>query len=141
MSLHYIDINFEFQQNSAKHVTIIMCYVFALDIYNFLNFLPNIFPIKDSRTTLHISMIMEPAAQMETWPCLAFLKIQQLVRLRFIVTVKHLNIYHIFGYLMKFSHAHKGENEMITQGLDLQLITVIPCGLRQTPRPTEGKQQ
>lgn len=67
-----------------------MCHSFVLDIFNVLIFFSNILPIKDSQTTLHISMIMDPAAKMEIWPCLAFLKTHQLVRLRFIVTVKYL---------------------------------------------------
>lgn len=39
---------------------------------------------------LHISMTMDLAAKMGIWPCLAFLKTQQLVSARFRVPVTYL---------------------------------------------------
>lgn len=47
----------------------------------------------------------------------------------------------IFGLSIYQVFTHRGDNEIVTRGLELQLIAVIPFGLRCTPRPTEGKQQ
>lgn len=49
---------------------------------------------------LHISMIMGPAAKMGIWPCLAFLKIQQLVSVRFSVPVTYLALKYFFFYTL-----------------------------------------
>lgn len=38
----------------------------------------------------------------------------------------------IFGSRMYHVFTHRGDNEIVTRGLELQLITVIPCGLRHT---------
>lgn len=45
----------------------------------------------------------------------------------------------IFGSSISEVFTHGGDNEIVTRGLQLQLIAVIPCGLRRRPRPTEGK--
>lgn len=50
---------------------------------------------------LHISMIMDLAAKMGIWPCLAFLKTQQLVSVRFRVPVTYLVlVFFIFFYTL-----------------------------------------
>lgn len=45
---------------------------------------------------LHISMIMDLAAKMGIWPCLAFLKTQQLVSVRFRIPVTYLVLFFCF---------------------------------------------
>lgn len=49
--------------------------------------------------------------------------------------------YRIFGSSIYHVFTHSGDNKIVTRGLEFQLITVIPCGLRRTPRPTGEKQQ
>lgn len=50
---------------------------------------------------LHISMIMDLAAKTGIWPCLAFLKTQQLVSVRFRVLVTYLVlVFFIFFYTL-----------------------------------------
>lgn len=73
---------------------------------------------------LHISMIMGPAAKMGIWPCLAFLKIQQLVSVRFSVPVTYLAL----KFFVFFTHLEV-IMKIISRALALQLITVIPFGL------------
>lgn len=77
---------------------------------------------------LHISMIMDLAAKMGIWPCLAFLKTQQLVSVRFRILVTCLILVFFLGLFLKYFFTHL-EVIMITRVLELQLITIIPFGL------------
>lgn len=74
---------------------------------------------------LHISMTMDLAAKMGIWPCLAFLKTQQLVSARFRVPVTYL----VLVFFIYIFYTFGGDNENNSTRVELQLITIIPFGL------------